>query len=111
MESEKYREFLKHQSGKRPLYKSVSAEKIILGVSQENREESSDILESILLDKKLSQSVTVDRKAASLLRYRLEMLEEENLQMHRKIRFMKIIIALMMSVTLSLLVYLILYFI
>jgi len=34
MESKKYKEFLKHQAGKKPLYRNVSTEKIILRVPQ-----------------------------------------------------------------------------
>ena len=74
------------------------------------RAESSDILDSVLLGKEMSQSVTVDRRAASLLRYRLDLLEEENLNMQKKIRFMKILIILMAATILSLSVYLILHF-
>jgi len=116
MESEKYKEFLKHQAGKRPLHKNASTEKIILEVSRENIEEaygdeSSDILDSILLGKEMSRSVTVDRRAASLLRYRLDVLEEENLHMQKKIRLMKIIILLMVAVIFSLCIYLMLHLI
>jgi len=116
MKSEKYREFLKHQAGKRPLRKSVSTERIILGVPHENIERtygdrSSSILDSILLGKKMSQSVTVDRRAASLLQHRLNVLEEENIRMQRKIRFMKITIILMAAAFLSLCIYLMLFFI
>jgi len=111
MESKKYKEFLKHQAVKRPLHRDASAEKIILGISQESRrktreDDSSDILDSILLGREMSQSVTVDRRAASLLRYRLNMLEEENLHMRKQIRFMKIAIILMVVTVFSLCVYL-----
>ncbi|HIE19070.1 TPA: hypothetical protein EYP75_05030 [Candidatus Bathyarchaeota archaeon] len=113
MESKKYKEFLEHQAGKRPFHKNVSTEKIIFQVSREkmeesSRNESSDILDSVLLGKEMSQSVTVDRRAASLLRYRLDLLEEENLNMRKKIRFMTVIVILMAATIFSLCVYLIL---
>ncbi|RJS88007.1 hypothetical protein CW705_09660 [Candidatus Bathyarchaeota archaeon] len=97
MESEKYREFLKKRAENRPLYKNILGEKIIFEVSKEEREEkhqrgSSDILESILLGREIGRNVTVDREAASFLQYRLDMLEEENAQMRRRMRFMKIMI-------------------
>jgi len=115
MESKKYKEFLERQAGKRPFHKNVSTEKVIFKFSrgkmeESPRAESSDILDSVLLGKEMSQSVTVDRRAASLLRYRLDLLEEENLNMQKKIRFMKILIILMAAAILSLSVYLILHF-
>jgi len=116
MKSEKYIEFLKRQAVKRPLHRNVSTEKIILKVPRENVEKtygdgSSSILDSILLVKEMSQSVTVDRRAASLLQYRLNVLEEENLHMQRRIRLMKMIIILMAVAIFSLCIYLTLYFV
>ncbi len=116
MESEKYREFLKRQAGNRPLPRNISTEKMIFSVPKQSieepaRDESSDILDSIFLGKEMSQSVTVDRKAASLLRYRIDALEEENLQMRRKVRLMKMILIFMAAVIFSLCVYLVLYLI
>jgi len=116
MESKKYKEFLKRQAAKKPLQKNVSTEKIILGIPRENVEkdygdESSNILDSILLGKKMGQSVTIDRRSASLLQYRLNVLDEENLRMQRKIRLMKMTIILMAAAILSLCAYLISYLI
>jgi len=116
MESERYREFLKYQAGKRPLRKSVSTERIILRVPQENIERSygertSNILDSILLGKRMGQSVTVDRRAASLLQHRLNVLEEENAEMQRKIKLMKITIIFMAAAFFSLCIYLMLLFV
>ena len=110
MESEKYKKFLERQALNRPIHGNVPEEKIILEISREKMEEasgdgSSDILDSIFLGKEMSRSVTVDRRAASLLRYRLDMLEEETLQMQKKIKFMKRIIALMAAAIFSLCVY------
>jgi len=115
MESEKYKEFLKHQAVKRPLHREASKEKMLIGISRESerkayRDEASDILDSILLGKEMNQSVTVDRRAASLLQYRLNVLEEENLYLQRRIGRMKVIIVLMAATIFSLSVYLMLYF-
>ena len=116
MKSEKYIEFLKRQAVKRPLHRNVSTEKIILGIPRKDIEKSygnkaSDILDSVLLGREMSQSVTVDRRAASLLQYRLNMLEEENLHMQRKIRLMKMTIMIMAAAIFSLCIYLALYFV
>jgi len=115
MKSEKYKEFLKRQAVKRPLHRNVSTEKISLKIPGENVEKtygggSSNILDSILLGKEINQSVTVDRRAASLLQYRLNVLEEKNLQMQRRIRLMKMVIILMAVVIFSLVIHLMLYF-
>ena len=116
MESKKYREFLKRQSVKSPLHRDVSTEKIIVGISQESRrkfyeDDSSDILDSILLGREMSQSVTVDRRAASLLQYRLNVLEEENIHLRRQNKFMKIIIIIMGVTIFSYSIYLLMHLI
>ena len=116
MESEKYRKFLRYQAGKRPIRKSVSTNKMILKIPGDDMAETSrgrlsDILDSILLGKEMGENITVDRRAASLLSYRLSMLEEENLQMRRKIRSLKVIIGSLAAAIASLSAYIILYLI
>ena len=116
MESEKYRKFLEHQAIEKPLHKRISTEKILFNipireVEKPPRDESVNILDSILLGKEIGQNITIDRRAASLLRYRLDLLEKENLQMKEKIRLMKIVIAFTMAALFSILIYLILYLI
>jgi len=116
MESEKYRKFLRYQAGKRPIRKSVSTNKMILKIPGDDMTETSrgrlsDILDSILLGKEMGENITVDRRAASLLSYRLSMLEEENLQMRRKIRSLKVIIGSLAAAIASLSAYIILYLI
>ena len=99
MESKRYREFLRRQAEIRPLKRNVVDGKIILGVLSEGdrgeTEGSSDTLESLLLGGGIKGEEAIDREAVSLLQYRLEMLERENAQMRRRIRLMKILIALM----------------
>ena len=99
MESKRYREFLRRQAEIRPLRRNVVGGKIILGVLSEGDrgepEGSSDVLESLLLGEGIKGDAAIDRKAVSLLQYRLEMLERENAQMRRRIRLMRILIALM----------------
>jgi len=99
MESKRYREFLRRQAEIRPLRRNVVGGKIILGVLSEGDrgepEGSSDVLESLLLGEGIKGDAAIDRKAVSLLQYRLEMLERENAQMRRRIRLMKILIVLM----------------
>ena len=99
MESKRYREFLRRQAKIRPLKKNVVGGKIILGVLSEGDrgepEGSSDVLESLLLGGGIKGDASIDREAVSLLQYRLEMLERENAQLRRRIRLMKILIALM----------------
>jgi len=114
MENEKYRKFLEHQSVGKPLHKRVSAEKILLNipvreVEESPRDESINILDSILLGREIDKNVTVDRRAASLLRYRLDLLEKENLQMKEKIRLMKMAIIIMAVTLFSTLIYLIMH--
>ena len=99
MESKRYREFLRRQAEIRPLRRNVVGGKIILGVLSEGDrgepEGSSDVLESLLLGGGIKGDAAIDREAVSLLQYRLEMLERENAQLRRRIRLMKILIALM----------------
>jgi len=99
MESKRYREFLRRQAEIRPLRRNVVGGKIILGVLSEGDrgepEGSSDVLESLLLGGGIKGDASIDREAVSLLQYRLEMLERENAQLRRRIRLMKILIALM----------------
>ena len=99
MENKRYREFLRRQAEIRPLKRNVVDGKIILGVlSEGDRGEtkgSSDTLESLLLGGGIKDDGAIDREAVSLLQYRLEMLERENAQMRRRIRLMRILIALM----------------
>jgi hypothetical protein len=114
MESEKYREFLKRQAVKRPIQRNASTEKIILKIPGQNRIDetsgggTSDILDTILLGKEMGENITVDRRAASLLRFRLNVLEEENLQMQRKIRSLTIINAILAVAVLLLFLYILL---
>jgi hypothetical protein len=113
MESEKYREFLKNQAVKRPIQRNASPEKIILKIPGQNKIETSgggtsDILDSILLGKEMEENITVDRRSASLLRYRLNVLEEENLRMQRKIRSLKRIIVFLVAAIVPLFLYLLL---
>ena len=99
MESKRYREFLRRQAEIRPLKRNVVDGKIILGVLSEGdrgeTEGSFDTLESLLLGGGIKGEGAIDREAVSLLQYRLEMLERENAQMRRRIRLMRILIALM----------------
>jgi len=116
MENEKYREFLKKRAESRPLYKDVLGEKIIFEVPKEEMEEKrqsglSDILESILLGREVGCNVTMDREAASLLKYRLDMLEEENAQMRKRMKLMKVMIAFLASFILMVFAYIIMHLI
>jgi len=95
MESEKYRKFLKQQAEKNP----VKIEGSLVGqrfrISWENERDrstldsSSDLLDSLYLDKNMEETVFVDRKAAAMLQDRLRGLEEENIRVRKQMRLMK----------------------
>ena len=96
MESEKYRKFLKQQAEKNP----VKIEGSLVGqrfrISWEDERDrstltsSSDLLDSLYLDKNMEKTVFVDRKAAAMLQDRLRGLEEENIRVRKQMRLMKI---------------------
>jgi len=107
MESEKYRKFLKQQAEKNP----VKIEGSLVGrrfrISWEDErdrtkvESSSDLLDSLYLDKNMEETVFVDRKAAAMLQDRLRGLEEENIRVRKRARLMKFTIgALLVAVAL-----------
>lgn len=50
---------------------------------------SSDLLDSLYLDKNMEETVFVDRKAAAMLQDRLRGLEEENIRVRKQMRLMK----------------------
>ena len=52
-------------------------------------ESSSDLLDSLYLDKNMEETVFVDRKAAAMLQDRLRGLEEENIRVRKQMRLMK----------------------
>lgn len=95
MESEKYRKFLKQQAEKNP----VKIEGSLVGrrfrISWEDERDrskvdsSSDLLDSLYLDKNMEETVFVDRKAAVMLQDRLRGLEEENIRVRKQMRLMK----------------------
>jgi hypothetical protein len=95
MESEKYRKFLKQQAEKNP----VKIEGSLVGkrfrISWEDERDrstldsSSDLLDSLYLDKNMEETVFVDRKAAAMLQDRLRGLEEENIRVRKQMRLMK----------------------
>ena len=64
-------------------------------------ESSSDLLDSLYLDKNMEETVFVDRKAAAMLQDRLRGLEEENIRVRKRARLMKFTIgALLVAVAL-----------
>ena len=50
---------------------------------------SSDLLDSLYLDKNMEETVFVDRKVAAMLQDRLRGLEEENIRVRKQMRLMK----------------------
>jgi hypothetical protein len=105
MESEKYRRFLAQQAEKNP----VKMEGSLIGerfrISWEDNEDrpasssTSDILDSFYFGKDMQETVVVDRRAAALLQDRLRGLEEENIRVRKRIKWMKFIIgALLLAV-------------
>ena len=95
MENKKYRKFLEKQAEKNPVNMEDSASakgfKITWDKGHEEpvRSGSSDILDSLYLGKNMEENVTVERKAAALIRDRLKGLEEENLRLRRRMTSFK----------------------
>jgi hypothetical protein len=98
MESKKYRKFLEKQAEKNPV--NIEDSKTTMGFKitwdkthdETVRSGSSDILDSLYLGKNMEENVTVERKAASLIKDRLRGLEEENLRLRRHITSFKVLL-------------------
>jgi len=95
MESKKYRKFLEKQAEKNPVNIEDSTTTRGFRITWDSvheepaRSGSSDILDSLYLGKNMEENVTVERKAAGLIRDRLRGLEEENLRLRRRISSFK----------------------
>jgi len=111
IDSKRYKDFLESESRKAPIEKKQIDEGRRFWVYWTERDdkvvgegETRDIIDLVYFDKKPSKTVILDRSTARILQERLKGLEEENIDLLKKMRVMKSIICALTLVITALLI-------